>query len=145
MWNLVFITLLSLMQKLWEIFVFWASRESETPGSVIYLCLDYPPLQGGPRIYLTLSEEAMIFLAPSIVTGARCQERCLAVCVWAKPTSKHLFFTSMWEKAAAVDGAAGCLAHVPFKAAVRAAWCTSLLGECITKITRSLRRLVSSL
>lgn len=26
--------------------------------------------QGGPRIYLTLSEAAMIFLAPSIVTEA---------------------------------------------------------------------------
>lgn len=33
----------------------------------------------------------------------------------------------------------------PLRAAVRVAWCTALLGECITKITVSLRRLVSSL
>lgn len=59
------------------------------------------PLQRGLRIYPNSSEAAVIFLSPSIVKWTRCQERCLAVCVWAKPIAERVFPCSVWGRAAA--------------------------------------------
>lgn len=104
------------------------------------------PLQRGLRIYPNSSEAAVIFLSPSIVEWSRCQDRCLAVCVWAKPIAELVFPCSVWGRAAARVPWVLHAVLSPLRSVVRDALCsTSLYGECITKITKSLRRLVSSL